>query len=259
MLRYYDKAGILKPSTTDKFTGYRLYSVEQISIINRITFLRDVGFNVSEMTFILDNWNDDHVVEQLKAKQQEIKLSILSEKDKLNKIQYTINNIDSNKKENNFSILLKSIPSYQVLSLRKIIPNYFEEKQLWEELTYFINDNKIKVINGFDFSLYHDQEYKEFDVDVEICVPIEKVGKDFNGFIYRHTEEVEIMACTMVYGAYENIKGAYLSFAEWISNHNLYSMTNEPNRQICHRGPWNEKNIEKYLTEIQIPITKNTY
>lgn len=30
MLRYYDENNLLKPAKTDPFTGYRLYSVEQI-------------------------------------------------------------------------------------------------------------------------------------------------------------------------------------------------------------------------------------
>ena len=29
-----------------------------------------------------------------------------------------------------------------------------------------------------------------------------------------------------------------------------------PNRQIVHRGPWNEAEPENYLVEIQIPIEK---
>ena len=30
MLRYYDEAGLLKPSSTDPWTGYRMYSAQQI-------------------------------------------------------------------------------------------------------------------------------------------------------------------------------------------------------------------------------------
>ena len=30
MLRYYDEAGLLKPASTDPWTGYRMYSADQI-------------------------------------------------------------------------------------------------------------------------------------------------------------------------------------------------------------------------------------
>lgn len=42
-LRYYDKRGLLKPSTTDKFSGYRYYSAEQLLTIQRIITLKKTG------------------------------------------------------------------------------------------------------------------------------------------------------------------------------------------------------------------------
>ena len=35
MLRYYDETGLLKPAKVDSLTGYRMYSAEQISTLNR--------------------------------------------------------------------------------------------------------------------------------------------------------------------------------------------------------------------------------
>ena len=49
------------------------------------------------------------------------------------------------------------------------------------------------------------------------------------------------------------IRDSYLSFARWLSEDCRYQMRG-PNRQIVHRGPWNEQDPDKYLTEIQIPL-----
>jgi effector-binding domain-containing protein len=105
------------------------------------------------------------------------------------------------------------------------------------------------------FSVYHDAECKESDVEVEVCVPVAETGGDRGGFIYRDTEPVPAMACTMVFGEFHNIAGAYLAFADWLKEHNRYRMAGK-DRQIVHRGPWNEKCPDKYLTEIQIPLEK---
>ncbi len=35
MLHYYDDIGLLKPVQTDKFTGYRLYSVSQVAALQK--------------------------------------------------------------------------------------------------------------------------------------------------------------------------------------------------------------------------------
>jgi DNA-binding transcriptional MerR regulator len=44
MLRYYDETGLLRPAKTDRFTNYRLYSIAQIPVLNKIIFMRDLGF-----------------------------------------------------------------------------------------------------------------------------------------------------------------------------------------------------------------------
>lgn len=102
----------------------------------------------------------------------------------------------------------------------------------------------------------HDTDYREKDVDIEICAPVARTGKDIDGFVYRNTEPVPIMACTiMVYGPFENIANAYLAFAGWLQEHSQYTMTGQ-SRQIVHRGPWNEGSPDNYLTEIQIPLER---
>lgn len=74
-------------------------------------------------------------------------------------------------------------------------------------------------------------------------------------FKFRHIEAVPMMASTMVYGGFSNIAPAYLSFARWLQKNSQYKMEGS-NRQIVHRGPWNEENPKKYLIEIQILLEK---
>lgn len=254
MLRYYDETGLLKPAKIDKFSGYRLYSTEQIPILNKIIFLRDIGFNVSEIEIALSRWDNTFITNQLENKRLEIENIIKEEQDKLSKIELAMKDIQEEKMSIHYNVTIKSIPSYKVLSLRKVIPDYYAEGELWKEMSEFANENNISICNN-TFSIYHDTEYKERDVDVELCAPVDKTGENMNGFVYRNTESIPIMACTMVYGEFKNIANAFLAFANWLQKHNQYKMIGQ-SRQIVHRGPWNEKNPDKYLTEIQIPLDK---
>ena len=77
MLRYYDEAGLLKPARIDPQTGYRLYSIEQIPILNKIIYLRDSGFQVSEIAKVLKNCDSAAMIEELDRKYSEIERSIL--------------------------------------------------------------------------------------------------------------------------------------------------------------------------------------
>ena len=52
-LRHYAKLGLLKPIWTDRFTGYRYYSQEQLSRLNRILALKDLGFTLEQIGQIL--------------------------------------------------------------------------------------------------------------------------------------------------------------------------------------------------------------
>ena len=109
--------------------------------------------------------------------------------------------------------------------------------------------------NTATFTIYHDLEYKETDVDVELCVPVKKLRQNKGNITYRTTEAIPHMACTMVYGDFSNIAGAYNSFAQWLGQHSRYHMLS-PTRQIVHYGPWNESNPDNYLTELQIPLKR---
>lgn len=85
MLRYYDEAGLLKPAQVDKWTGHRTYSVDQIPILNKIFYLRDSGFNVSEIADALNKDEQDLAV-QLDKKHLEVEQAIRIEQEKLEKI-----------------------------------------------------------------------------------------------------------------------------------------------------------------------------
>lgn len=255
MLRYYDETGLLRPAEIDKFTNYRLYSTEQIPALNKIIFLRDLGFTVSEIAVALNNWDDEFIADQLENKRLEIENTMKAEQDKLFKIELAKKDIRQERIAINYNVSIKLIPGYQVFSLRRTVPDYYAEGQLWKEMSAFAAENNIPVSSN-TFTIYHDTDYREKDVDIEICAPVARMGENTKGFIYRNTEPVPIMACTLVYGKFENIAGAYLAFASWLQEHNQYKMTGQ-SRQIVHRGPWNEEGPDKYLTEIQIPLEKN--
>ncbi len=254
MLRYYDEVGLLKPEIVDKFTNYRLYSTGQIPTLNKIVFLRDLGFNISEISVTLNHWDPVFLASQLERKSQGIKDVIRDSQNMLGNIEMAKVNICQEKNEMHYNVFIKSVPSYQVFSLRRIVSNYYSEGQLWREMSTVAGENNIPISNN-TFTIYHDTDYKETDVDIEICAPVIHVGKVVDGFSYRNIDPVPIMACTMVYGSFENIAGAYIAFADWLQTHHQYRMSGQ-NRQIVHCGPWNEKNPDKYLTEIQIPLGK---
>ena len=53
MLRHYDEIGLLPPARVDQFTGYRYYRAAQLSQLNRIVALKDLGFTLQQVQSVL--------------------------------------------------------------------------------------------------------------------------------------------------------------------------------------------------------------
>ena len=49
LLRYYDDIGLFRPIDCDRDSGYRYYSVEQLTQLNRILALKDLGLSLEQV------------------------------------------------------------------------------------------------------------------------------------------------------------------------------------------------------------------
>lgn len=256
MLRYYDEAGLLKPAEVDPATGYRLYTASQIPRLNRILFLRDLSFNVAEIAESLKALEEGNtpILEALEHKEADIQKERRILEDQLARIALAKKDLQQETIGIHYSVKVKPIPGYQVFSLRRIVKSYYDEGALWKEMARYADEHQLHLSQDTQtFTIYHDTDYREEDLDIEVCAPVEKTGPDDGDFSYRKVPAVPLMACTMVYGHFENISGVFLAMADWLSVHNQYEMAGET-RQIVHRGPWNEADPEQFLTEIQIPL-----
>ncbi|MBU4530904.1 MAG: Cu(I)-responsive transcriptional regulator [Desulfomicrobium sp.] len=57
MLRYYDEIGFVRPASR-AYTGYRVYSEKDISMLRFVRRARDLGFQVKQISSLLDLWED---------------------------------------------------------------------------------------------------------------------------------------------------------------------------------------------------------
>lgn len=257
MLRYYDNQGLLKPSYIDPATGYRLYSADQVPGLQKIVLLRDLNFGVAETTQLLQNWNDTYLMQSLNNKIRDIEEVIEMEKKRIEQIRSAIAHIETDKFDQYYNVTIKSIPSYPVISLRRKVDSHFDEGKLWSELMDFVHQEHIEFDRSSqnNVAIYHDDEHMDSGVDIEVCLIVKRFGKSEGAFTYRMLENIDKMACMMVYGPYENIAGAYYSFTDWIDKNHPYTM-GSPSRQVTIIDHEDTDNPEEYLTEIQIPLVE---
>jgi DNA-binding transcriptional MerR regulator len=52
MLRHYESLGLLVPAETDAYTSYRYYTLDQLTRLNRIIALKQLGFSLDQVGII---------------------------------------------------------------------------------------------------------------------------------------------------------------------------------------------------------------
>lgn len=254
MLRYYDENDLLKPAFVDEQSGYRMYGNKEVEKLSRIIFMRDLGFSIEEIKVLINTEDTELLKAHFNAKEKEIAKQIALEEKKLVMLKKAQNDYQNGQMPLSQQVIIKEVSDYWVLSVRRKVKDYYAEEKLWKVLSSLIEAQNIKAsLSEISFSLYHDGEYKESDVDIEVCNVIEKPVATLGDLVCRKVEGCSEMATLMVYGPFENIASSYQSFVKWLTNHEGYEIIG-CDRQIVHRGPWNESDESQYLVEIQIPI-----
>src|SRR5512134_1184105 len=105
MLRHYDQLGLLTPSQTDPFTGYRYYSAEQLPRLNRIIALRDLGFSLEQIAGMLDeDLSTDQLLGMLKLKRSEVEQQMQEEQARLARLEARIRQMNEPAKHGSYDM-----------------------------------------------------------------------------------------------------------------------------------------------------------
>lgn len=255
MLRHYDKIQLLAPAKVDTMTGYRFYSAEQLVTVNRIQQLRSLGFSLATAQEILDSHDDTQSFkEHLSIRYSETKEEIENLRKQLLLLKSSIQTIGEDVVKMNYHVNIKEIPARQVASLRQSIPAYHHEGDLWTQLMTEIHSQNVKIANlPLSLAIFHDEEYRESDVDVEIQINVMGSYSDTESVIFKTTEKVVVASIT-VSGRYDQMTMINEAAAKWIESEK-YEIAG-PMFNIYHVSPAIEEDPNKWVTEVCYPIKK---
>ncbi len=253
-LRYYDEIGLLKPANVDPFTGYRYYSADQLPRLNRILALKDLGLSLAEIARLLDgDLPSAQIRGMLRLKRIELQQQVQEEQARLARVEWRLRQIEQEGTMSTQEVVLKKIPAMTVASVRDVIPTYSDVNRLFGEVFAYLGQHKINPV-GPPLGIYHDEEYREQDADVEVAVPVSESVLGGDRVKMRQLPAVEEMACIVHQGSYDTIGEAYNHLMAWIEA-NGYRMIG-PLREVYVRGPESGDDPSAYVTEIQLPVEK---
>lgn len=255
MLRHYDEIGLLRPAAIDPFTGYRSYSEDQLPTVGRITALRDMGFGLAAIGEFLANREDPAALErQLEARRQALLAELADIQRRLRLLDIAQSRLRKDDTTMEYTVNLKTLPQRQAACVRMTLPAYDRVGVLWEILTKETAHLNLQPDDPCYCSVvYHDEEYKEKDVDVEAQKTIRGTYPDTEHVTFKTLPPVTF-ASTTFQGSYDKMSEANAVVAAWVrDNGYLYD---GPSFDIYHVSPHETDNPEAFVTEVCYPIRK---
>lgn len=255
LLRYYDEIGLLKPDNIGYSSGYRLYSAEQMSQLNRILALKELGLSLAQIQRTLaENISTDELRAMLLRKKNDIEAQLEAELRRVRMIESQLEAIIDAEALSPPNVILKQIPNQSVLSIRQTVDNFESGMELYAQIQENLPSSLRRQLL---FCICHSDAYIETDLDMEMGLMVTKplksllsMSKKFT-LTQRDLPGSALMATTVVKGALENIHTGYAMLSAWIVQ-NEYRQTGIP-RELCLQLP-QEPSGSDFITEIQVPI-----
>ena len=255
MLRHYDELGLLVPQSTDPFTGYRYYTAEQLIPAGRIRALREMGFGLAAIGEMLHCGGDPQaLVGYLAAHRAALQAEADTVARRMLLLDTAMEQLRKDETAMNYNVSLKTLPERHVASVRMVLPQYSEEGRLWH--TLLTETAGLGLADGepnIACAIFHDKEYKDRDVDVEIQKTVRECRPD-TGHVRFKTEAAVQFASCVYRGGYDQITAVNAAVAAWVQG-NGYAFDG-PMFNIYHVGPNNTADPNEYVTEVCCPVRK---
>jgi predicted transcriptional regulator YdeE/DNA-binding transcriptional MerR regulator len=257
-LRHYAHIGLFSPAWTDRFSGYRYYTLQQLPRLNRILALKDLGFSLEQ---VADLARDEVPVEQLRGmlrrKQSELEGRLRAEQTRLGMVAARLLQIEQ-AGPSGAEVLLKNVPATPVAVLHEIVPSLDRVpahiEQLVDELNGWLGRKGIQA-DGPWMTLYLAAEYRERDIPLEVAVvvPARAVGHNGDALSRARTRWLAAaeMACLVHTGPQETLGTAYTELYAWMEANHRRPMGAA--RELVLRDV-SEDDQPITVIEIQIPV-----
>ena len=266
MLRHYDQLGLLTPSGTDPFTGYRYYSAEQLPRLNRIIALRDLGFSLEQIAGMLeDDLSTDQLLGMLKLKRAEVEEQMKLEEERLARLEVRLRQMRESPGHGKYDVILRDVESELVATYREVAADDDRIQQMFDLVEVYVAQYEGARADKPPFTIYYDDEYRDKEVDAEVAVPLRYAIQENELIRVRQLPRLSSLACVVHVGEYSDVYQAYNALLAWIEA-NEYRMTG-PIREVYLRygadgldfelpATYLGDNENEYVTELQLSVEK---
>jgi DNA-binding transcriptional MerR regulator len=221
MLRHYDAIGLLEPVCVDPTTGYRFYEAGQLSRLNRIVALKNLGFTLQQVASILDQQvSTAELRGMLKLRQAELQEQIAVDTARLDQVEARLLAIESEAVEP-APVLVRRIAAVRVAELTGMAAGYEPQfitpviQALYDELPRRLCKAGIAV-PGPGVAYYEDAGDDAGAIKVHAALPIAEQPGGQQDFNVVDLSEIPAAATLIHHGSMDNVLSSIQALAKWI-------------------------------------------
>jgi DNA-binding transcriptional MerR regulator len=250
-LRYYDEVGLLKPAHVGMDSGYRYYSAAQVPRLHRILALKDLGFPLDRIASVIEGGvTADSLRGMLVLREAELEARVQEETERLARLRARLRLIELEGIKAS-EVVLKELAPQWIVSIREVIPGFRTVGTLFGKLYAALGP---LASQGVAAAVFHDQEFNEHEVDVEVGVYLKRTVSVLEPLSVRELPGTAA-ASIVHHGAFNGIAEAYLAALHWIEA-NGYRQTGPAREPFLHVSQPASRDDESNVAEIQIPVEK---
>jgi len=267
MPRHYDEKGLLKPVHVDAATSYRYDTADQLPRLNRIVALRHLGFSLEQIARLLDEQlTPQHIAGMLKLRRTEIKEQLRDRRARLKQIETRLKQMEQEDRRPTYDVIVREVATQPMATIRTMVRCLGTPiAHLFDELEAYVASHDARAMAP-PAAIFHDPEFRETDLDVEVAVPIvaplassERVSvKELSG---------GLTACVVYTGDYDRTPEVLSTLLRWLTAHD-YDIAG-PVREVHLRfgadnaddlrlpAAYLAEDARSFVTEVQLAVQRS--
>jgi DNA-binding transcriptional MerR regulator len=252
MLRHYDAVGLLRPAQVDAATAYRSYDAAQLSRLNRIVALKELGFTLLQVQSILDDTvSAEELHGMLRLRRAQLQSQIAHDAARLAQVEARLHIIEQEGTMPTQDITIKTIPAVRVAELTATAGGFAPEfispviGPLYDQLVQRLHAAGVTPV-GPAVAYYEDGTDGEVLVHAALPVPENTSSHDF---AVVDLPEIATAATIVHQGSMDDVMGTVQTLARWIDT-NGYRSTGYNRELYLETG----EDPTTWVTELQEPV-----
>ncbi|GGK91340.1 MerR family transcriptional regulator [Sphaerisporangium melleum] len=252
MLRHYDTLGLLRPAMVDQATGYRYYEAGQLSRLNRLIALKDLGLSLQQVGRILEEKvGPEEMHGMLRLRRAELETKVADDTARLARVEARLRMIEMEGVVP-MDVVIKSVPGVRLAELSGIAESYDSigpvVQPLYGELTKRLGMAGLAIVGPA--VAYYEQVPEGVRVHAGAPAHLEP-GKTYD-FDVVDLPAVEQAATIVHHGAMEDIGATWQRLAQWIEANGFRSSGVAREVYLVY----GDGDPAGWVTELQEPVTR---